>query len=65
MTESAARNVPVTGILPPAPRARRVFAAAPCGNQGCSTPLITWMTPFDCITLAMVTVAVLPLASVT
>ena len=35
------------------------------GDQGWSTPLTTWITPFDCITLAVVTVAVLPLASVT
>src|SRR5262249_44226573 len=36
------------------------------GNQpGSSTVLMTWMTPFDCITLAMVTSAVSPLASMT
>lgn len=37
----------------------------PSSHQGWSTPLMTWITPFDCITLAVVTVAVLPLASVT
>ena len=34
-------------------------------NQGISTALTTWMTPFDCITLGIVTVAVPPFASVT
>src|SRR5262245_52182110 len=32
---------------------------------GSSTVSITWMTPFDCSTSAIVTVATLPLASVT
>jgi len=42
-------------------RRRRVAWA----DQGISTPLTTWITPFDCITFGMVTVTVLPFTSVT